>query len=111
MHMLTLFYKPTCPYCQRVLGEAESMGITLQLKDISGDENVVNELIEKGGKKQVPFLHDDNGTPETIDDRDLYESNDIIAYLGEHYGGTGESKTEFNGLKIHRSDDACEVCE
>ena len=77
--MLTLFYKPTCPFCQRVLGEVEEMGIKLNLKDISADSVALEELIEKGGKKQVPFLEDDERGVT------MYESGDIIAYLQEHY--------------------------
>lgn len=77
--MLTLFYKPTCPFCQRVLGEVEDMGIQLNLKDISTDTVALDELIEKGGKKMVPFLEDpERGVL-------MYESGDIVAYLQEHY--------------------------
>lgn len=108
--MLTLYYKPTCPFCQRVLGEAEEMSIKMTLKDITTDPAIVEELVKLGGKKQVPFLHDDNDTIDSSDDHDMYESNDIIAYLQTHYSAN-ETKSEFNGLKIHRSDDACEVCQ
>lgn len=78
--MLTLYYMPTCPFCQRVLSEAQTLGIAMDLKDISADDAVLDELIEKGGKKMVPFLEDtDRGVS-------MYESGDIIAYLTEHYG-------------------------
>lgn len=103
--MLTLFYKPTCPYCQRVLGEAESLGIQFNLKDISADDAVAAELEEKGGKRQVPYLVDEDRGES------MYESGDIIAYLQAHYATAGETKKEFGGLRIHKSDDACEVCE
>ncbi len=77
--MLTLFYKPSCPFCHRVLGEAEVMGITMNLKDIGADPVALDELLEKGGKKMVPFLEDtDRGVT-------MYESGDIVAYLEEHY--------------------------
>ncbi len=85
--MLTLYYKPTCPFCQRVLSEAEALGITMNLKDISSDTAVLDELIQKGGKKMVPFLEDtDRGVS-------MYESGDIIAYLTEHYKGSSDSST------------------
>lgn len=77
--MLTLFYKPTCPFCQRVLGEAEGVGVQFELKDISADEAVAQELTEKGGKRQVPYLVDSER------DVAMYESDDIIAYIKEHY--------------------------
>ena len=77
--MLTLFYKPSCPFCQRVLGEAEHMGITLNLKDTGSDPAALEELLEKGGQKMVPYLVDSER------DVSMYESADIIAYLQEHY--------------------------
>ena len=79
--MLTLFYKPTCPFCQRVLGVTEDMGIEMDLKDVSADTAILDELIEKGGKKMVPFLED---TERGVS---MYESGDIIAYLEEHHKG------------------------
>lgn len=102
--MLTLYYKPTCPFCQRVLGEAEALGVQFNLKDISADEHVAAELIEKGGQRQVPYLVDhERGVA-------MYESADITAYLNEHYPN-GTSASSFNGLKIHKSDEACDTCQ
>jgi len=102
--MLTLFYKPTCPFCQRVLGEAEGMGLTMNLRDISSDTVALEALIEKGGKKMVPFLEDtDRGIT-------MYESGDIVAYLTEHYKDS-PSETSFNGVRVHKSDDTCETCQ
>ena len=101
--MLTLYYKPTCPYCQSVLGEVESLGITLQLKDISADPVYRAELITLGGKQQVPYLVD------TERGEQMYESNDIIEYISEHYREQ-ESKS-FGGLRIHTSEDVCDTCQ
>ena len=102
--MLTLYYKPTCPYSQHVLGEAEAMNISFNLKDVTTDMTLLTELMEKGGKNQVPFLLDEDRGES------LYESNDIIAYLEKHYA-TGEKKESFGGLRIHRSDEACDTCQ
>ena len=82
--MLILYYKPTCPFCQKVLGEAEEMGVSFDLRDISSDETNAEALIEAGGKRQVPFLVD------TDRDVSLYESDDIIAYLREQYSKAGD---------------------
>ncbi len=49
-----LYYKKTCPYCQKVL-------------------RFMNDLVRVGGKKQVPCL--------VVGGKPLYESDDIIAYL------------------------------
>jgi glutaredoxin 3 len=92
--MLTLFYKPSCPFCQRVLGEIEDMGIQLNLRDTSSDLVAADELLEKGGKPQVPYLIDeDRGIS-------MYESGDIITYLEENY----------RGEKV-AGDSACESCQ
>lgn len=103
MPMLTLYYKPTCPYCQHVLGEAEDMGVQFRLKDVDSDPSLYEELIEQGGKHQVPFLIDSERGVK------LYESENIIAYLKEHYAG--REKDSFGGLKIHASDEICESCQ
>ena len=77
-NMLTLYRRPECPFCRKVLDMAEESGIALEKKDIS-NPTVANELVAKGGKKQVPYLFDsETGVV-------MYESMDIIAYLRAHY--------------------------
>ncbi len=90
--MVTLYYKPTCPFCQRVLGEVEKMGLKMNLKDISADDAVTQELIERGGKRQVPYLVDEEKGTE------MYESGDIINYLVEHYGSTSPKVQTIGGV-------------
>lgn len=102
--MLTLYYKQTCPYSQHVLGEAEALGVHFNLKDVASDPFLADELIEQGGKGQVPFLID---TDRAIK---MYESENITAYLHEHYKKSSEDKT-FGGLKIHASDEVCDTCQ
>ncbi|MDR1776159.1 MAG: glutathione S-transferase N-terminal domain-containing protein [Actinomycetes bacterium] len=72
-----LYYYPYCPYCRKVLDwlvknrpgwEAE-----IELRDAT-DVKVMDELAALGGERQVPCL--------VIDGDPLYESADIIAYLG-----------------------------
>lgn len=76
--MLTLYWRPTCPFCRKVLDTAEELGLTLQKKDIA-DPAVAAELVERGGKRQVPYLVD------TARGVELYESMDIDAYLRAQY--------------------------
>jgi len=77
--MLNLYYKPTCPFCRRVLKVSEEFGVELNLFDISADLELREELIAKGGKTQVPFLED------TEKGEMIYESNDIIEYIRKNY--------------------------
>lgn len=101
--MLSLYYTESCPFCHRVLEMAENLGVTLDLKDIEGDEVLTAELIAKGGKSQVPYLVD------TDKDVAMYESNDIIEYMRDNYAGTAEP----NKPRIHNAGAAatCVACE
>lgn len=72
--MITLYTKPFCPYCQKVKVRIDELAIPYTEKSVE-DENNLKELIEKGGKRMVPYMVDeDNGIA-------MYESGDIITYL------------------------------
>lgn len=77
--MLTLYVKTGCPYCAAVLHKVEELGLSVEEKNIA-DEGVVEELIERGGKRMVPFLVDSQRNVE------MYESDDIAQYLEDYYG-------------------------
>lgn len=72
-----LFYKPTCPFCIKVLNFMTEHDIKLPLRDISSDQDARSTLEQVGGKVQVPCLF--------IDGKPMYESDDIIAYLGKTF--------------------------
>lgn len=99
--MLALYYRPACPFCQTVLEYADEHNVEFELIDLSEGDDVVAELIEKGGKKQVPFLEDtDRG-------ESMYESKDIITYLQTHYAnGNGGGKPT-----VHVTGSTCVACE
>lgn len=71
-----LFIMPSCPYCQKVLRFMERRGIELPLRNIISEPWAREELVRVGGKAQVPCLF--------IDGAPLYESDDIIAWLGKN---------------------------
>lgn len=102
--MLTLYYKPTCPYCHHVLEAAEDLGTTLNLKNIAADPALREELVARGGKAQVPYLVDSDTNTE------MYESADIIDYLQQRQTQTA-SATSFNGVRIHATDEICDSCQ
>jgi len=77
--MLTLYVKTGCPYCAKVLTVGEELKLSFDEKNIA-DPAVAAELIEKGGKRQVPYLIDSDANVE------MYESDDIVAYLHENFG-------------------------
>ena len=78
--MYTLYVKPGCPFCARVLKIIDEKGIDVTIKETT-EPGVVEELIAHGGKKQVPYLIDEErGTS-------MYETDDIIAYLVTRMSG------------------------
>ena len=72
--MRTLYVKTGCPFCHKVLEAGKELGISFDEKNIA-DDAVAAELVSRGGKRQVPYLVDEEHGVE------MYESDDIVAYL------------------------------
>lgn len=98
--MLTLYYRPTCAFCRRVLAVVDRLALQVEMKDIT-DSTLEAELIARGGKLQVPYLID---TEQAIE---MYESDDIVAHLQKFYN---KIKTPTK-VRMHISDNACVSCE
>lgn len=101
--MFILYYKPSCPFCQRVLQMAENLNVELTLKDVSEDEVALAELLNKGGKQQVPFLVDTEAAVS------MYESSDIIDYL--RTTGRTDTTTAAAKPRVHVGGSTCVSCE
>lgn len=71
---MVLYYKPTCPFCHKVLAFMEEEDIAMPMRDVL-EPGVKDELIRIGGKGQVPCL--------VVDGKPLYESDDIIRFLAD----------------------------
>jgi|GEM_PF-956221 glutaredoxin 3 len=71
---LVLYYRPSCPYCKKIENylRKEKKWDSIEKKNIQ-NQKALDELIKKGGKRQVPCL--------MINDKPLYESNDILNWL------------------------------
>jgi glutaredoxin len=72
--MLALYMRPTCPYCHHVNDVIAELGLPVEERDIANPERA-QELLSRGGKRQVPYLVDAEHGVE------MYESRDIISYL------------------------------
>jgi glutaredoxin len=72
--MPTLYVRTGCSFCKKVLDTAESLGLSLEEKNVA-DEAVLAELVVRGGKKQVPYLTDEEFGVS------LYGSDAIAEYL------------------------------
>ena len=70
---IVLYINATCPFCKKVLHALDEIDKSVQIKDISTDDNLREELVDIGGKKQVPCIVI-NGNPK-------YESSEIIQWL------------------------------
>ena len=70
-----LFVGTACPRCRKVENFLEENDIKIDIVNINEDRDAMMELIQKGGKRQVPCLFHDGEY--------LYESNDIIDFLGK----------------------------
>lgn len=77
--MITLYINPACPFCMKTLETAKEVGAPLTVKDIH-DAGVADELVRIGGKKQMPFMVDDEAGVS------MYESADIMDYLHKKFG-------------------------
>lgn len=84
--MIELYQAGSCPYCERVRAKFTEVGVSSiahNPRTANGDvrnTQTHTELLEIGGKGQIPFIVDTN-REET-----LYESNDTCTYLERHYG-------------------------
>ena len=87
--MLKLYIKSECPYSLAALHKLEALGIPFQELNITNTDALA-ELLEKGGKRQVPFLIDDEKKLS------IYESNDIIDYLDTYYNEHPHLKTKLD---------------
>jgi glutathione S-transferase len=81
---LALYEFESCPFCRKV---REALSI-LDLEAViypcpKGGPRFRREIERRGGKQQFPYLVDPNTGTE------MYESDDIVRYLFERYGGGG----------------------
>ncbi len=99
--MLTLYYKPTCAFCRRVMAVIDRLELEVEMKNVAeGDLKAEMEAI--GGKSQTPFLVDSEKEVK------MYESDDIVNYLQSNYGkGVGVAPRP----RVHISESTCVSCE
>ena len=70
---LLLYGRSTCPFCKSVNAYLSSLNKTIPSIDIGTHPEATKDLVEIGGKRQVPCL--------VINEEALYESNEIIKWL------------------------------
>ncbi len=85
---LELFNFEASPYCRKAREALCELNLEYACHNVAKGGRRRQELVERGGKMQVPYLIDPNTGTE------MYESDDIVAYLTAQYGG--ETRPEEN---------------
>ena len=75
--MIELFMTETCPYCRKVMSFMDAHSIEYKKRDIT-DYDTRMQLIDLGGKEQVPFLYIKE------DSIKMYESDSIINFIRKY---------------------------
>jgi len=79
--LLELYEFEACPYCRKAREALTLLDLdALVFPCPKGGPRYREQVKARGGKYQFPYLVDPNTGKE------LYESDDIVAYLFEHYG-------------------------
>jgi glutaredoxin len=80
---MQLYQFGQCPFCVKTRRNMRRLGLNIELRDARNDPRWQRELIEGGGRYQVPCLRlagADGGSEW------LYGSADIIRYLDQRFG-------------------------
>ena len=83
---MTIYEFRACPFCVRVRRFMKKNNISINTKDARRNKAFAQELIDGGGKLQVPCLKIGDSSTSGW----LYESKDIILYLKKHLGISDE---------------------
>ena len=80
---LALYQFRLCPFCVKVRRTVHRLALPIELRDARNDPKWHRELVEQGGRYQVPCLKiiREDGSVEW-----LYESDDINAWLEQRFG-------------------------
>lgn len=85
---LSLYQSEWCPFCVRVRGAIEQLGVDLELRDVEVDASHLQDLVAATGRQTVPCLRIEtpaNADGASGDVRWMHESSDIIAYLQQRF--------------------------
>jgi len=82
---LALYQFKLCPFCVKTRRQIHKLGLNIEKRDARNDAKWNQELVNEGGKYQVPCLKitEDNGAVEW-----LYESTEINQYLDKKFAAS-----------------------
>jgi glutaredoxin len=79
---LALYEFRTCPFCIKVRQEMRRLALPIERRDAQHEGPNREALMREGGRAKVPCL---KITDPSGEDRWMYESGEIIAYLRERF--------------------------
>jgi len=78
---LSLYQFYACPFCIKTRRVIRQLNLPIEMRDAQKPGQYRDELESQGGRIKVPCLR----IEAEDEDRWLYESNDIIAYLQQNF--------------------------
>lgn len=79
---MALYHFQMCPFCVKTRRQIHRLGLNIENRDARNDEKWNQELINEGGKYQVPCLKISKADGSV---QWMYESSDINQYLDETF--------------------------
>jgi glutaredoxin len=79
---MALYHFQMCPFCVKTRRQIHRLGLKIENRDARNDEKWNQELINEGGKYQVPCLKISKADGSV---QWMYESSDINQYLDEKF--------------------------
>ncbi|XRB06637.1 anaphase-promoting complex subunit [Pycnococcus provasolii] len=87
---ITVYEFEACPFCRRVREAAADLDLDLRILPCPKNGRVFRtRAVEVGGREQFPLMVDENNSDSVI----IYESDAIVKYLYETYGGGYEESS------------------
>jgi len=80
---MKLYHFKQCPFCVKTRRTIRRLGLNIETRDARNDPQWNRQLVNEGGKYQVPCLrivNDDNSVEW------MYDANTIIQYLDQRFG-------------------------
>ncbi|WP_298940201.1 glutaredoxin [uncultured Psychromonas sp.] len=77
---MSLYYYDACPFCAMTRKAIQKLGVSIEPRNIQQNNQHRSDLIQGGGKKQVPCLRIEHSNGET---QWLYESSDIVNFISQ----------------------------
>ena len=81
LNNLSIYQFQFCPFCVKTRRDLYRLNLPIKYFDAMNDSHSRQELLEQGGKVQVPCLRISNDQKITW----LYESTEIINYLNKRF--------------------------